>query len=96
MIDSICREEFSTGEMENVENQSFKANRPVGYCIQFEPEKPCAPVPKCVTDYCIKPTLSPQELQQKMDQASLRRKARVVIMHTMYIHLINIILYLEL
>ena len=77
-IASIYRKELPTGEMENVENQSFKANRPVGYCIQFEPEKPCAPVPKCVTDYCTKPTLSPQELQQKMDQASLRKKARAV------------------
>ena len=62
--------------MENAENMSYKANRPVGYSIEFEPEKPQTVAPKCVLAYSSKPVPSSGELQQKMNQAAERRKVR--------------------
>ena len=64
---------------ENTENLSYKANRPVGYSIEFEPDKPPAPVPKCVLEYSSKPAPSPRELQEKLTQAALRKKVRIIV-----------------
>ena len=64
--------------MENTENVPYRANRgpQVGYSIEFEPVKPKAAVPKCVTEYCSKPKQisSPVKLQEKQDRAAIRRK----------------------
>ena len=60
--------------MENAENQPSKANQPLAYSIEFEPEKPKAALPKCIADYSSKPVPSPKQLQEKQEHAFLRKK----------------------
>ncbi|KAL5477287.1 hypothetical protein EMCRGX_G024060 [Ephydatia muelleri] len=61
--------------MENVScEETVYHQRPIGYSIQFEPEKPSAPAPKRIKEYALKPLPSYQELERKLFLASIRKK----------------------
>lgn len=65
----------NTAQMENVScGETLFHPRPIGYNIQFEPEKPFAPAPKRITEYVLKPHPSHQELERKLLLAGIRKK----------------------
>lgn len=68
-----------------MENKAVQANsQPTSYNLLFSPDKPQVAVPKCVTEYKSKPADSPGTLQRRLDNASERRKVRLML--TIYLY----------